>query len=404
MLKSCLRIFLLVFMGVVVLFAQSTRQQKLLFINQTILRAASESFQRNPQQLSLTGSTLLKNANKALKEKPASVVEKKQLPPSGDIHDYMSIAPYWWPDSTKPGGLPYIRRDGERNPERNKVGDRKNIGAMNEKVWILAMAYTISTDEKYANAAIKQLKVWFLDPKTKMNPNLNYAQSVKGQNEGRGTGIIDTHGFKDLVDAIVLLRPSANWSGKIDRDLHIWFEKYLEWLLESKNGKDECAAKNNHGSIYDVQVASIALFLGKDDLARRVLNGVGKKRIAVQIEPDGSQPLELVRTKSWGYCMLNTEALVDLAVLAKQLGIDLWRFQTEDGRSLRKAINFLIPYSLGKQTWKWKQIIPYEFERMYPVLIQAAKGLNDSTYQSTAGLLKNKFDISSSVVFTLPMN
>src|SRR5215471_19027754 len=65
------------------------------------------------------------DARKALKQEPVSVVTKAVTPPSGDKHDYMSQAPYFWPDPSKPNGLPYLRRDGERNPEIDKINNHQ---------------------------------------------------------------------------------------------------------------------------------------------------------------------------------------------------------------------------------------------------------------------------------------
>jgi hypothetical protein len=383
------------------LFSQAIENPDVFFLSRNLINKAQESYQKDSKHLSPALSALMKDAGKSLNAKPLSVMDKNQVPPSGDKHDYMSIAPYWWPDTTKPGGVPYIRRDGERNPERHTVGDRDRLGTMVESIQTLALAYSVSDEEKYAQGAIEKLAVWFLDPQTRMNPNLKYAQSIKGQNEGRGSGIIDSYSFRDLVDAMILLRGSKYWSVEMDQGMKRWFTEYLVWLQESANGKTEAAAKNNHGSTYDVQVSCIALFLGNVEAAKQVLRQAGNKRIAAQIEPDGSQPHELARTKSWGYCMLNTEALINLAVLGDRVGINLWHFQTGDGRSLRKAIDFLVPYALGKKQWMWKQIAPPEFERMYPILKLASDHLNDSSYKATARSLKNKFGESTRINFSL---
>jgi len=395
-------IFTLWLLGPFGLFSQSDGKLDVLFLNRASLEASREIFQNNPKHLPPALSALMKDADNALKARPLSVMDKNQVPPSGDKHDYMSIASYWWPDTTKPGGLPYIRRDGERNPYRYIVGDRGRIGTMVEQVQALALAYAITGKELFAKGATQRISVWFLDSRTKMNPNLKYAQYIEGSNEGRATGIIDSHGFRDLIDAMVLLRGSPSWTEEVEHGLQQWFTKYLSWLLESENGKEEAAAKNNHGSIYDVQVCCYALFVGNEKIAKRVLREAGMKRIAVQIEPDGSQPLELARTKSWGYSMLNTEALVDLAILGDRLGIDLWHFQTDDDRSLRKAIDFLIPYALGEKTWTWKQIIPFEYERMYPIVKLAAVSLNDSSYAAAVNVLTQKRGGSPRMIFSLP--
>jgi hypothetical protein len=327
---------------------------------------------------------LIRESDKILNQKPMSVMDKEQAPPGGDKHDYMSVAPYWWPDSTKSDGLPYIRRDGEKNPDRDKVGDRKRIGDMIESVQNLAITYFITRDERYAGKASVFLRVWFLDTAKRMNPNLTYAQSVRGVSEGRGAGIIDTYKFTDLIDAIHLLECSAAWQEHDRREITKWFDEYLTWLLESENGMSESKAKNNHGTTYAVQVSAIAMFVGRDSLAENIVRRIPAERIATQIEPDGKEPLELVRTKSWGYCMLNLEGLIQLAQIGEYFGIDLWDYQTDDGRSIRKVIDWLVPIALGKKKWAYPQIVPMEVERMYPVLQLAAKYFHDTSYANAA--------------------
>lgn len=383
-------------------FAQTNNHEELLFLNRSTIDKARKEYLNNPQHITPAVSAVFKKADNALTLMPVSVVEKKQLPPSGDIHDYMSIAPYWWPDSTKPNGVPYIRKDGQRNPEYYTAGDRRKLETLISNVQTLALAYSISKDERYAQAAIRQINVWFIDPGTKMNPNLQYAQSIKGVNSGRGTGIIDTYGLRFVIDAFALLDSSPQWPDTLTRGLRTWFSGYLSWLLQSANGKDEAAAENNHGSIYDVQVTTIAIFVGNNELAKTILEKVGKKRITIQIEPDGSQPLELARTKSWGYSLYNTEALIELANLGTRMGIDLWHFKTSDGRSIKKAVDFVIPYVLKRQQWKWDQIIPLEEGSFYPILIHTMQIYNDAEYFEAAQQLKSKFDDSSLAVFSLP--
>ena len=106
---------------------------------------------------------LLKEADKALQFGPVSVMEKKHTPPSGDKHDYMSLAPYYWPDPTKPDGLPYIRKDGQTNPEVKEYKDKEYQPQLCTDVQTLALAYYFSGEKVYAQHAAKLLRVWFLD-------------------------------------------------------------------------------------------------------------------------------------------------------------------------------------------------------------------------------------------------
>ena len=287
---------------------------------------------------------LLADAEKALAVKPPSVLKKPQTPPSGDRHDYMSQAPYFWPDPAKKDGLPYLRKDGQRNPEsHDEHSDAPRMGRVGGSALPLALARYFTGKADYAEHAAKLLRVWYLDPATRMNPNFNFAQAVPGVNTGRGTGMIESRSSIPAMDAVGLLAGSPSWTKANADGMKTWMRAFLEWAQTSDNGKSEAAARNNHGSFYDEQIVSLALFLGRDDLAKQTLEAVKTKRIAVQIQPDGSQPLELDRADSFGYSRFNIEALAHLATLGAHAGVDLWHYETKDGAGLRQAIDFLLP-------------------------------------------------------------
>ena len=319
-------------------------------------------------------------AKKALKTEIVSLVTKQATPPSGDKHDYMSQAPYFWRNPNTPDGFPYIRRDGERNPEIKQFPDHDLLDKMVVTVEQLSLAYYFTNKEEYAARATEILRLWFLDTKTKMNPNLQFAQAIPGQNTGRGIGIIESRGLTRVVDSVGLLAGAKSWTKAEQAGLEAWFSQYLNWLLESKNGRDESAAKNNHGTLYDVQAVSFALFIGKTDFAKQTLENVTKKRVAQQIEADGRQPLELERTKSWNYSTMNLEGFVALAELGENVGLDLWNFQTQDGRGIRPAIEFLYPFLSPANKWKYEQIEGWEPERLFPLMRRAARKYRDEKF------------------------
>jgi hypothetical protein len=343
-------------------------------------------------------AVLERDAKATLKIQPFSVVNKTTTPPSGDKHDYMSEAPYFWPNPATSNGLPYIRRDGERNPDINKISDHANILEMPAKVETLALAYYYTGDEAYAEKATELLRVWFLDPATRMNPNLVYAQAILGVNSGRGIGLIESRGLARVVDGIGLLAGSKAWTDKDQQGLEKWFTDFLQWMQESKNGKDEAAAKNNHGTYYDIQVTSFGLFLGKTEYAAEILKTACEKRIAVQIEPDGRQPLELVRTKAWSYSTANLAGLMALAKLGECVGVDLWNYQTPDGRSIRKALDYLAPFALGEKKWPHQQLGGWSAEGFLPLLRQAAAHYPESRYKEMLRKLVHETAVSRGVL------
>jgi hypothetical protein len=351
------------------------------------LQAARRAIDEDDKDLAAAWTKLQRDAQHALREGPFSILNKAVTPPSGDKHDYMSQAPYFWPDPKSSNGLPYIRRDGERNPEINKITDHHSLDQIEAAVETLALAYYFKGDEAYATKAVQLLRAFFLDPATRMNPNLEYAQFIPGVNTGRGIGLIETRGLTRIVDAIGLLAGSKALTSDDERGLRNWFGQFLQWMLDSKNGREEAAAKNNHGTYYDLQVVSYALFVGRRDLARQVLEQAREKRIATQVEPDGRQPLELARTKAWSYSNGNLDGLMELATLGERVGVDLWNFQTHDGRSIRKALEFLTPIALGEKRWQYQELGGVKPESLFPLMRRAAAVYHDKEYQALTAKL-----------------
>jgi hypothetical protein len=328
-------------------------------------------------------TTLEGEARKALAMTPVSVMDKKLTPPSGDKHDYMSQAPYWWPDPARPDGRPYIRKDGVRNPEISGISDRDSLGRLGGAGSARGRADHQKGEPEYARHAARLIRVWFLDPATRMNPHLRFGQGIPGINEGRGIGIIETRGLPDILDAVRLLSGASAWTASDDRALQDWMRAYVTWLVESPHGQDEGKNGNNHETWYDVQVASLALYTGQTDLARRTLER-SRGRIASHFEPDGRQRRELERTRSWDYSAFNLTAFFNLAHLGGRVGVDLWNHRTHDGRSLRQGLDFMVPVAAGERKWTFDQITDYRPGELHWLLRRAAVAWKEPKYRELA--------------------
>jgi hypothetical protein len=296
----------------------------------------------------------------------------------------MTQAPYWWPDPAKPNGLPYIRRDGERNPELSKLPDHTAMDRMAAAVNTLALAAYLGGDPRYGAKAAELLRAWFIDPATRMNPSLTYAQFIPGINTGRGIGLIETRGLTRVVDSIGLLESAGALSAADGRALRDWFSTFVTWMRESSNGREESAAKNNHGTYYDLQIAVYALFVDQRQVAQRVLGDARDKRIAAQIEADGRQPLELARTRSFSYSVMNIDGLTQLATVGDRVGVDLWSCapRGHKGPAIRQALLYLAPYALGDAKWPHQQIGEWDPEALFPVLRRAAAHYTDTDFRA----------------------
>ena len=327
-----------------------------------------------PEAMAPAMARLVREADKLLSVAPPAVTQKARSGPSGDLHDYVSTGPYWWPDPAQPDGLPYIRKDGQINPEsRTIASDQLRIELLGDVVSTLALAYFFTGNEDYAEHAARCLRVWFLDPATRMNPNFDYGQGIPGLEEGRPAGLIEAGGAVAAADASSLLEGSVFWSEADETALRVWCSAFLDWMLTSDIGSRARAAVNNHGTIDDGRAVQLAIKTGRIELAREILETAKTERIAKQIEPDGRQPHELTRTKSFNYSRLNLQGLVNLAGWGERLGVDLWHYRTADGRSIRAALDFLMPYLEDpSKVWPYQQIVEVDRVAMMRRILEQA--------------------------------
>jgi hypothetical protein len=296
---------------------------------------------------------ILKAANAALDVEPPTITRHIAKHSQGGPNDFYSNGDYWWPDPKKPDGLPYIQKDGQSNPD-NFDHHRLAVRALRDAVAALAAAYTITGEDRYAAKADKLLRVFFLDPKTRMNPHLKYAQAIPGVSPGRGIGIIDALHLAEVPLAVQALEKSPALSKETAAGLRQWFRDFAEWMTTSKNGRDEAATNNNHAVAYFLQLAVYAEFIGNDKMLAECRRQFKEVFVAKQMAADGSFPRELGRTKPYAYSIFQLDNLAALAQVLSRPDDDLFAFQLPDGRGLGKAMGFLYPFLADKSKWPHK--------------------------------------------------
>ncbi|MGB3167606.1 MAG: alginate lyase family protein [Alteraurantiacibacter sp.] len=294
---------------------------------------------------------IIEGGDAALANGPYSVTDKPRPVPGATANDYASIGPYWWP-SGRGDGLPYTRRDGEVNPERDGPEfDRDRLRNFAADMKALALAWHATREDRYAERAASLARTWFLDPATRMNPNMDFAQGIPGRVDGRGEGIIEARDLSTVAESLGLLWASGALSTDDKRDLMQWYGEMAVWLATSENGADEMAKTNNHGVFYDFTLAHFALFAGADDVLRNIVRNFPQYRLGVQMDRQGRFLDELRRTRSWHYAHFVVEGAAQLATIAECVDLDLWNAQLDDGRSLATARDFLRRYEADPETW-----------------------------------------------------
>ncbi|NNN30982.1 alginate lyase family protein [Streptomyces sp. S3(2020)] len=347
---------------------------------------------RGDRQLRRTLLALTARADRWLDQGPWTVVDKPRPAPGGDVHDYLSQAPYWWPGRTpttdNPWGCPYVQRDGERNPEVDTGTDRQDVEKTFDSAYDLSLAWYYTGDRRYADKAGQVLRTWFLAPATRMNPNLDHAQFIPCKYDGRAIGIIDfSQSYTAVLDAIALLETGAPGWSRADRTaMARWNAGFLDWLAHSDFGAQEAAATNNHGTFYDLLLAGLAYATGDKGLARRTVLDARARRIAPQIAADGSQPQELARTRSWHYSTFDLVAYTRLADIGRHVGVDLWSYRGPDGQSLSRAVDYLLPAATAAAPWPHPEL---DFLRYAATdVVHAAADAGDSRARRAVPLLE----------------
>ncbi len=300
---------------------------------------------------------ILTAANRYLHDPPVTVTAFSSPRSAGGKHDYFSEGDYWWPDPKNPNG-PYIQRDGMSNPE-NFTAHRHALIRFSVQMPALTAAWVLTKEKRYAAQAANHLRAWFLGPVTRMNPNLQYAQAIKGRTTGRGTGIIDTLHLVEVARAVPFLTESKALSDAERQELKQWFADYLTWMTTSKNGQDERDAKNNHGTCWVLQVAAFASLAENQELASYCRSRFKTVLVPGQIAQNGSFPLELKRTKPYSYCLFNLDVMSGICQVLSRANDNLFTYELPDGRGFSKAIAFMFPFISNKASWPYPPDVEY---------------------------------------------
>ena len=321
---------------------------------------------------------LIAKAEKALDASIDPVTNKTLLPASGDKHDYFSFGPYWWPNPDTKDGLPYVRRDGEYNmATKSAATDKQRFIRFTKDVTDLGLAYYFTDNQAYADKAKAQLIAWFVDPNTRMNPNLNHAQAIPGIVDGRGIGIIDSRLLIPVLDSINILKQQLtpqDYQAMVD-----WFSDFNHWLLTSNHGFEEDNWHNNHGTWYDAQVAAFAIFVGNEDIAKQRLRITQMRRIGSQFDMNGRQHGELERTRPWHYSNFNLEAYNHLGHFGDKLGVDVWNYEI-DKHSLAKGYQYIAKHANQPDKWQYKELKGFDGSKAFVNLLYAKKAYGDSLF------------------------
>lgn len=345
---------------------------------------------------------ILKSAEINIKDHPVTVTAFRSERSAGGIHDFYSEGDYWWPDTINPNG-PYIQRDGQSNPD-NFVAHRHAMIRFSTLVGNLTSAYLLTKDIKYIDAALVHIRAWLVDEETKMNPNLLYAQAIKGITTGRGIGIIDTIHLIEVVQSLIQMEKLGLLSEEDKEGTKRWFTEYLTWLTTHPNGIKEMNALNNHGTCWVMQAAIFAKYTDNKEVLEFCSNRYKTVLLPDQMERDGSFPRELRRTKPYGYSLFNLDAMATICQILSTDDDNLWIYTTPDGKNIQKGFDFLLPFVTDKSSWRYQTDVMYwdEWPVAQPFLFFGAIGLKNETYIEVWKTLEH-FPVNDEVIRNLPV-
>ena len=307
--------------------------------------------------VALEAPRILAKAQRYLEEAPCTVTAEQCAHSQGGLHDFYSQADYWWPNPDNPQS-PYIKRDGQTNPD-NFVAHRVALIRLSEIIGTCVSAYLITKDERYAAHAVAHLRAWFVDDTTRMNPNLLYSQAIVGVSSGRSFGVIDTIHLVEVARGAKLLCKASVFTSEEQLGVKAWFREYLHWLNTHEYGKVEKRERNNHGTCWSLQAAAFADLVGDEEVLKWIRQQFKSDYLGRMMDASGGFPAELGRTKPYGYSLFMIDAMAGVAQIASTPEDDLWTFQTPDGRSMKRGLEFIFPYVKDKRDWPYRADVMY---------------------------------------------
>ncbi len=367
------------------LYAEQGGKSRFFLWKQAHLEKSKKLWKKNKSSSAPYVRRLIRKARSTLKRGPYTVTDKKYLPPSGDRHDFLAYGTYYWPNPNSPDGSPWTKRDGYNNPEAKM--DWLRFRPMSQDLRLLALAYYFPGEEAYARHAATLLRTWFITPATRMNPNVNFGKVIPGVRAGgysvAGFGYI----FRVLYDSAGILEASPHWTRADKGALQQWTRDFIQWTQNSHYGEEERLTLNNHCTFYYMIRGLQAMYAGNNEEARDMIRCYINDCLHVQLLPDGTQPYEMRRANNFDYCRCNLMIAFDIAQLADNFkDIDLWNHETPKGGSLRRSLEFLLPYLTEQEEWPYfkKAFFCVPQLRLWTLLRRAALGFKDTWYEYAA--------------------
>ena len=326
---------------------------------------------------------VLEQAARAMQQQPVTLTAYSSPRSAGGLHDFFSEADYWWPDPANPSG-PYIQRDGLTNPD-NFVAHRQAMIQFSQVIGALASAYRLTGQTTYVQHAFRHLRAWFIDPETRMSPALLYSQAIGNKVTGRGIGIIDTIQLMEVAQGLLVMESAKGVDKQQVTDVKRWFDQYIDWLMTHPYGKEEMEAKNNHGTCWVMQVAAFAKLTDNKPALDFCRDRYKTVLLPNQLAANGSFPLELSRTKPYGYSIFNLDAMTTICQILSDSTDNLWTFTTPDGRTIRQGIDYLYPFVADKTQWPLKPDVMYwqNWPVAQPFLVFGASAFGQANWLAT---------------------